>query len=701
MMDETEILAAIAGEIEQCSESDYWLAKKREAQAYYDGHLPVAPDIRGRSSVVSTDVADSVEWILPSIVENLSGKAVKFRPMSAQDEMQAELETDFTHFVFSEDNNGYLALYSAAKDALMSGTGIIKVQYDDTPERVVERYDGLQEPQLQALLADPMLEVTEIERSETEGIAVTAARIVKQGRVVVECVPPEEFRVCDTHDSGDLKDCRFVAHTRRRTASDLIAAGYDPELIENAQDSYLDRESNTYSYVDPEADESQKLVVVTEAYIRLDINEDGIGELCKVTVIGESTPTDILDVEEVAEIPFVAMQAIPKPHSFYGVSIFERVKQIQDLKTAVLRSTLDSFYQNTNKMKVVQEGQVNLDDLLVSRPGGIIRAKGHNAVMEIGGTPIGMEAFQLLQFADEQKRSRVGVSSDMAGQSQLVNNESAHAVERLMSAQEMLTGLIVRSIAETGIRPAYRMCRDLMVRYHNAVTPFKFRGKWQNINPADWGDRSRMMVTVGAGAGDEQQKMGALQQIFAIQQQFQQDPMQAMVTPKHMYATLNDFINFNGLGDSEQYFANPESPEGMQLGQQKAQEAQQQQQQMMQQQEQQLQMQQMALDAQQKVAQAEQVKAQATMQNGQLKAQIDAMKAQHQQEIDMMKNQIAAAKEAGQQRFNVQKLQTDTAIKLTELELAAKRDLNKDVQDNKEALNGSGSTEGSEERASG
>ena len=93
--------------------------------------------------------------------------------------------------------------------------------------------------------------------------AVTAARIVKQGRVVVECVPPEEFRVCDTHDSGDLKDCRFVAHTRRRTASDLLAEGYDPEIIENAQDGYLDRESNTYSYVDPEADESQKLIVVT------------------------------------------------------------------------------------------------------------------------------------------------------------------------------------------------------------------------------------------------------------------------------------------------------------------------------------------------------------------------------------------------------------------------------------------------------
>ena len=191
--------------------------------------------------------------------------------------------------------------------------------------------------------------------------------------------------------------------------------------------------------------------------------------------------------------------------------------------------------------------------------------------------------------------------------------------------------------------------------------------------------------------------MGALQQVFAIQKEMTAtDPMQAMVSPKQMYSALSDFVELNGLGDPDQFFLDPESPEGQQMAQMKQQQSQQQQQQMMQEQQTQLQMQQMALDAQQKVAQAEQVKAQATMQNGQLKAQIDAMKAQHQQEIDQMKNQIAAAKEAGTQRFNIQKLQTDAALKLTELELSAKRDLNKDVADNQGAVNGSGGpTEGS------
>ena len=215
----------------------------------------------------------------------------------------------------------------------------------------------------------------------------------------------------------------------------------------------------------------------------------------KVVVLGETDPSVILDIEEIPAIPFVSVQAIPKPYSPFGISVFERVRQIQDLKTAILRSTMDSYYQSTNRQKVVIEGQANLDDLLVTRPGGIIRTKSHNAVSEIGGMPIGQEAFQLLQFADEQKRSRTGVSADAAMHNQLVSNESAHAVERVMSASEMLVGLIVRNIAETGIRPVYRLIRDNLVRYHNGTVPFRFKGDWINVDPSQWGDRSRMIVT--------------------------------------------------------------------------------------------------------------------------------------------------------------------------------------------------------------
>ena len=64
----------------------------------------------------------------------------------------------------------------------LTGVGIFKIWYDDAPERVVESYAGIDENQLQALLGDPMVEVTEIERSEVEGIRATAARIIRQGQ---------------------------------------------------------------------------------------------------------------------------------------------------------------------------------------------------------------------------------------------------------------------------------------------------------------------------------------------------------------------------------------------------------------------------------------------------------------------------------------------------------------------------------------
>jgi hypothetical protein len=682
MMNIDEIKGILTGEMSNCNEQ-LLVERKRTSEKYYQGDLPLPPDIKGRSGVVSTDVADCVEWLMPNIIESLSGKSVKFMPMSAQDEAQADLETDITHFTFSEDNNGYLALYEVAKDALMTGVGIFKIWYDDAPERVVESYAGIDDNQLQALLADPMVEVTQIERSEIEGIRATAARIIRSGRVRVQAIPAEEFRVADDLHSLDLKDARFCAHTCRKTVSELLAEGYDPEQVENAAENYVQNE--IYDYNSPDtSDDSQRLIVVTEAFLHIDINEDAIAELCKITYTGESTVDEILDIEEVAEMPFVAMSAIPNPHKFVGTSIFDRLRQVQDIKTAVLRSTLDSFYQSINRIKVVTEGQVNIDDLLVSRPGGIIRAKAQNAVTELGGTFFGGEALQLLQYADEQKSARVGVNPNMAGQTNLINQESAHGVERMMSSAEMLVNLCVRNIAETGIRPAYKLIRDLLVRYQDSPVPFKHRGQWMNIVPSEWGERSRMMVTVGTGRSDDDRKLGTLQAMLGVQQQIMQDPSNTLVDYDKIYETLSEISDVTGFSDAGKFFYDPTSPEGAQFNQMKAQMGEQQQQQAMQEQQRQIEMQVAQLQAQQTVANAEAQKAQAALQNGQLKAEIDYMRNQHAAEIDALKAQLQAVKDSKESEFKVQKLKTDAALKLTELEIAAKRDLSQQTEENKQ-----------------
>ena len=679
-----DLKGVIASEMEN-SVSDELVSKRKTAMKYYEGELPERPETVGRSGVVSTDVADSIEWLIPNIISSLTGsKAVRFMPMSQMDEEQAKLEEEITAFAFNEDNNGFLAMYEAVKDALMVGVGVMKIYFDDTPERTVENYSGLDENQLQALLGDPMVEITEITRSETEGTGVTASRIVRQGKVRIEAVPCSEFRINDDADSLDIQEARFCAHTVRRSASELLASGYDPELIESAQQTYLDREVGDYT-LPSSLDESQKQIVVTEAFMRFDINEDGISELIRVVYTGESTPDEILDITEVPAFPFVAMSAIPMAHQFIGMSIFERLKSVQDVKTAVLRTTLDGMYHQNHKQRAVLESAVNLDDLISAgaKPGGIIRVKQPNAIQELGGNFFSGEALQLLNYADTQKDQRVGVSPNGAGMSSLESNDSAHGVERIMSAREMLVQMMIRSVAETGLKPAYTMVRDLLVRYQTSPTPWKFRGKWMNISPSSWGDRSRIRVSVGTGATEDQMKLGSLQQVLGIQQQLMADPMNPLVDFGKVYNTLNDMVDYADLGETEKFWFNPQTPEGQQFAMSKQQQGQQQQQQAMQEQQQQLAFQKQALDAQMQVANAETVKSQAQLENGRMKNEVEMIKSQSQQQIEALEAQLKAMKESQDQEIKRAEMQAKMALELTKLEVQAKKDLSQQNEDNK------------------
>jgi hypothetical protein len=185
--------------------------------------------------------------------------------------------------------------------------------------------------------------------------------------------------------------------------------------------------------------------------------------------------------------------------------------------------------------------------------------------------------------------------------------------------------------------------------------------------------------------------------------QMKQMPDNVMVDTKQLFNALDDMVGLSDLGEAEKYFMNPDTPEGQQYAQQKAQSDQAMQQEMMQKEQMQIDMQMQALQAQQKVADAEMQKAQATLMNGQLKEQINAMKATANAEIEGLKTQLQAAKDAAKQSFDYDKLKTDTALKLTEMETNAKMQLERELQANKESLNGSGrsASKGSEKGQAG
>ncbi len=209
--DDIEFHGIVRNEIESAvNYHDTELSSDRiETMDYYLGE-PFGNELDGRSAVVSSDVADTVEAMLPSLMKifTASGDFVRFAPRGPEDVEAADQATDYVNFILNSDNNGFVILHNFLKDALLFKYGVVKSYYDETETVTEDSYIGLTEDELTALLADPDIEVVEQEMESMgedqvlpDGTVLPApmtfdVRVKKterDGRVCVENIPPEEF----------------------------------------------------------------------------------------------------------------------------------------------------------------------------------------------------------------------------------------------------------------------------------------------------------------------------------------------------------------------------------------------------------------------------------------------------------------------------------------------------------------------------
>src|SRR5882757_2263038 len=141
------------------------LSEERAAALdYYVGdmsrHMP-APD--GRSKAVSTDVADTIEGLMPTLMDIFTSgdEVVRFDPVGPEDVGPADQETEYVNHVFMQQNPGFIVLYSFIKDALLSKVGIVKVWWETREEHERETYYDLDDAAFAIISADPDVEIVE------------------------------------------------------------------------------------------------------------------------------------------------------------------------------------------------------------------------------------------------------------------------------------------------------------------------------------------------------------------------------------------------------------------------------------------------------------------------------------------------------------------------------------------------------------
>lgn len=636
------------------------LAEEREkALDFYNGAIDV-PAEPGRSSVVSTDVADTVEWIMPQLMRTFMGAEVvaEYEPQMPEDEQFCQQATDYVNYVFLKENRGFLVMYSWFKDALLLKNGIVKHWWDATPSYKTSVHYGLTDDQLAMLTAEDEVEILEHSANKAEGVEpmpgadgvpmvpmlhdVKIRRVVQAGCVKVECVPPEEFLI--SRRAKSLEDADFCAHKRKVTVSDLIAAGYDPEQVkaipswnDHAEDELDDVrwESETSDSHDSASDPSMREVMVYECYIRTDVNGDDIAELMRVLIAGNPGKRQILDKSEVEDIPFSDITPIIMPHRWQGRSIADLVMDIQRIKSVLLRQTLDNLYAANRPQREVVESQiVNPDEVLNPTLGGVVRVKSPNAVRDMAIPFVGQHTFPMLEFMNNVLAWRTGVSATTAAMDpEALQNQTATAVSQSQSQAAAKIELIARVFAETGVKRLFRQLLKLVVAYQDRARIIRLRNEFVEMDPRHWNADMDCTVNIGLGSGSKDRDMALMGQITAKQELIMGalGPNNPLVTPANYYEALKDFTEAAGIRTANKYFGDPRqaAPQPPQPSPEMAKV----------QAEMQAKQAELQIDAQMQAQKAQQ-EAQLAQQKAVMEA--ESRRAQHEAEMMMRREQIAA-----------------------------------------------------------
>ena len=664
--------------------------RKQALEAYL--RQPYGNEVEGKSQIVTGEVAEAIDGALPSLVRIFTGsdQIVVFEPQGPRDEASAKQATDYCNWVFHRDNDGVAILHDWFKDALLQKNGIIKAYWEDKENITKERYYNLSDDELAMLMSDDTMEIIEQDTQEfpildqmgnqaidqmgqpmvnsIHNVVVQQKKMV--GKVVIENVPPEEFLI--SKKAKTIADSPFVAHRQMLTRSDLVAMGFNKKQVEDLQMgdalAYTPERVARYSageqpYQVQTDDPSMQEIEVFECYVKTDIDGKGIASLVQVFYAGNEILQDKKGkemVEEVDYVPFHSICPIPIPHKFFGNSLADRTVDLQLIKTTITRQILDNLYLTNNARVVAVEGQVNLDDLLTSTAGGVIRAKSQGAVSQLAVTNVAQAAFPMLQYLDTIQSKRTGVSDASQGlDPSILQNVTAAAIASMQQAGSGKIELMARIFAETGVKSLFKGILHLLCKYQDKPRLVRMRGEFVEFDPRTWANQYDVAINVGLGAGNRQEQMAMLQMIVAKQEQLigQYGPANPYVSPAQYRSTLGRMIEAAGFKDSAEFYkaitpeqdqqlSNPPPPQQPPVPPEV----------------------QAMMQKTQAEIQANQQKAQADMQLQQQQMQIDMQMAQQKAGLEM---QMMREKEAAKLQLEREKQQAYFAMKQQEFEVEA------------------------------
>jgi len=559
--------------------------ERQKALKYYNTE-PFGDEKDGESQFITSDVRDTIEWMLPQTIEPfITGGAFEFTAKNADDVKQAELETSYVDHVYNEQNEGFLNTYTWVKDGLLGKNGVAKIYWDEKVDEVEEDYEGLDILAFQKILSDPDVEIEEAtaqvgeqeftlaeieaqpELAQVAKFDVKAIRKEDNSIARVKIIAPENFLVEEGLSSLDLDTANFLCHRDTVTYSDLIVDGYSKALVDTiptGDEAELDEEAterHDETASDDDADDvpSQKITIY-ECYIRVDYDGDGKAELRMVKLAGP-TGSVILENEIVDGNPFAVWTPVINCHKFYGMSYADLIMDIQKLRSTIWRQTLNNLYMVNHPAKGIIENQVYKEDLLYTGPGAIYRMKSPDAIVNLTTPFVGESSLPVLSMVEEMRQDRTGVSRTSQGLDPKALADSTNDIGATIMTQALQRiRMVSRIFAETGFKTAMLKLHALCQK-HDSKRDFNLSGEWSQVDPREWAKRSRYKCKVGVGHADKMERMRGISMI--VQNQKEIASVAGVEGPvlgaDNLHAALVEQAKLLGFVDGEKYYRDPKT----------------------------------------------------------------------------------------------------------------------------------------------
>ena len=566
------------------------LGSERENAMREYHRMPYGNETEGESQIVASDIQDSVEWILPALLKTFTAtdKAVSFEPSTAKDVAGAEQATDTCNFVFYKQNNGFLVLYTAIKDMLMVKNCAVMWRKEDQETVSSVPFKGATEEMLAMMLQEEDAEIEfatpapildqqgqpQLDPYTGQPIMGYSGRMKKtetKSIVKVEAFSPDSLLVQRDWTSPLLHDCPYVCRLMRVTLSDIKMMGFSCTAEELRASDNLDYNANGQSRLsnvdNPSATDAQYSGdgdsdddALAEGWLRIefvlaDKDGDGIAERLCVYRLADK----ILKCEVTSHVPIATSSPILNTHRWDGMSMADAVSDLQKLHTELLRQTLNNLYLTNNpRTKVLTDANwtplANIDDLLDSRAGGVIRQRDVNAISEQVIPFSAGASMPMLEYVQGMRENRTGVSRTSQGLNPDSMNNTATGRAMDMTAAMQRVELIARIIAETLVKPIFQGILKVLTDGGMEKLAFRLRDEFVEYDPNEWRDAYDMTINVGLGTGDAQSKAAQLMSIYQMQTAGMQF---GLATPQHLYHTQSKIVENAGFKDVQNFIADP------------------------------------------------------------------------------------------------------------------------------------------------